>query len=293
METEKQKKMGVVAIIGRPNVGKSTLLNSIIGQKVTITSPKPQTTRINIQAVYDDDRGQIIFVDTPGIFAKVQDTLSKKLNMSPERALSTGVDLIIYLVDHTRYRDVEENKTLGLIRKSKIPKILVINKIDIKKPSYIEQYVFLEDEFDIVVKVSALKKNNLNLLLDNIFQQLPTGKPIIDTKNLATPALNIDSKMFIAELIREKAFLNLHKELPYSITTKVEEINERTNGNIYIKASIITTDDRYKGMIIGRKARMIKEIGMAVRKELEVATGKKVFIEITAEVDPHWVEQWH
>ncbi len=288
---ETKQKSGVVALIGRPNVGKSTLLNALLKQKVSITSPKPQTTRLRIQAVYEDERGQIVFIDTPGIFAKVKDALSKKINLSAEKALASNVDVVIYMVDHTRYRDIEENKTLGIIRKVEVPKILVINKTDIKKPSYREQYAFLEDEFDKKVEISALKRHNFNILLDTIFELLPEGKAIVDRSQFATPMLNIDSKMFIAELIREKAFLLLRKEVPYTITTEVDQIIERDNGTLYIKALILTTSDRYKVMIIGRGGRMIKDIGIAVRKELEVSTRKKVYVDLTVEVDPHWIER--
>lgn len=286
-----KKKAGIVALIGRPNAGKSTLLNSLVNQKVSITSPKPQTTRFKIQAVYEDNRGQIIFVDTPGIFAKVQDPLSKKINLSAQKALKEEVDLIVYVVDHTRYKDIEENKTLGIIRKINVPKILAINKIDIAKPSYKYQYLFLEEEFEHIVEISALKRTNLNNLLELIFKLLPAQKPLVKLNQQATPALNLDSRTFIAELIREKAFLNLYKEVPYNITTSVEKIIERENGNLYIEGKIITSDDRYKGMIIGKNGSKIREIGMAVRKELEVSTGKKVFINLLVEVDPHWIEK--
>ncbi len=284
------KKAGVVAIVGRPNSGKSTLLNNLLGQKVSITSPKPQTTRFKIQAVYEDERGQIIFVDTPGIFAKVKDTLSHKINLTAEKIISGKVDLIIYLIDHTRYRDIEENKIIGILRKINVPKILVINKTDIKKPSYKEQYLFLEEELNEKVEISAMKRWNFDLLLEAIYKYLPQGKPLVSSQNV-TPALNIDSKMFLAELIREKAFLSLRKEVPYTITTQVEQVIERNNGNLYVKGKIITTADRYKSMIIGKDGRMIKEIGMAVRKELEISKEKKVFVDLTVEVDPHWIER--
>ncbi|MEK7129417.1 MAG: GTPase, partial [Patescibacteria group bacterium] len=129
-------KSGIVALIGRPNVGKSTLLNHILGHKVSITSPKPQTTRFNLQAVYEDHRGQIVFIDTPGIFAKTPDTLSRRINPQAEHSLS-GANAVVYLIDHTRERDTEENKALGIVRKATVPKILAINKIDIKKPTHI------------------------------------------------------------------------------------------------------------------------------------------------------------
>ncbi len=283
-------KSGYVAIIGRPNTGKSTLLNNLLGQKVSITSPKPQTTRFAIQAVYEDERGQIIFIDTPGIFAKVEDPVSKKINPQAEKTLKEGVDVIVYLVDHTRDRDIEENKTLGLVRQIDKPKILAINKIDIKKPSFLPHYKFMEEEFDKTLEISALFKSNLNYLLDAIFEYLPTGEKLVDNKDRPTPALNIDSKSFIAEIIREKAYIFLRKEAPYTLTTVVDEITTRKNQVMYIKARIITSADRYKKMIIGERGRMIKEIGMAARKELETATNKKIFLDLTVETNPHWYE---
>jgi GTP-binding protein Era len=284
------KKSGIVALIGRPNVGKSTLLNHIIGHKVSITSPKPQTTRFNVQAVYEDERGQIVFVDTPGIFGKANDSLAKKLNMQAEESLSHDVDVIVYMVDHTREKDFEENKTLGIVRKAKAPKIMVINKIDITSPTHIVQYKFMEDEFDAVVSISALEHKHIPTLLDAIFSFLPEGKPHVDTTKLTQPGLNINSNLFIAEIIREKAFLFLREEVPYTLTSVVDEVTERPNGTLYIRARILTSADRYKAMIVGKNGSMIKEISMATRKELETASNKKVFLELTVETDPHWVD---
>jgi len=283
-------KTGTVCLIGRPNVGKSTLLNNILGQKVSITSPKPQTTRFNIQAVYEDARGQIIFVDTPGIFGKVKDPIAKRINERAEESVSGGVDVVVYMVDHTRERDFEENKALGIVRKVNAPKILAINKIDVKKPTHIVQYKFMEEEFNKVVEISALEHKNLNTLLDDIFEFLPEGEPQIDTSTLSQPGLNIDSRIFISEIIREKAFLFLRKEVPYTLATVVDEVVERDNGLVYIKARILTSADRYKAMIIGKGGFMIKEISQAARKELETATSKKVYLELTVETDPHWSE---
>lgn len=282
-------KSGIVALIGRPNTGKSTLLNHILGQKVSITSPKPQTTRFSIQAVYEDERGQILFVDTPGVFGKVDDPLARKINPRAEESI-TDVDLVIYMVDHTRERDFEENKVLGIVRKSKAPKIMVINKIDVKKPTHIIQYKFMEDEVDKVIQISALNNKNIPVLLDTIFSYLPEREAVADTTDMVQPALNLDSKLFISEIIREKAFLNLRREVPYRITAVVDELTERDTGSLFIKARILTLDDKYTGMVIGKGGSMIKEISMAVRKELETATSKKVYIELNVETDPHWME---
>jgi GTP-binding protein Era len=282
-------KSGTVAIIGRPNTGKSTLLNTILGHKVSITSPKPQTTRFLIQAVFEDTRGKIIFVDTPGIFGKVKDALSKKINPQAEQLL-THVDLVLYIADHTRERDFEENKALGIVRKASVPKFLVINKIDIKRPTYAVQYKFMEEEFDRVLEISALKNKHIPLLMEAIFDTLPEGEDVFDSYETLQPGLNLTGKTFIAEIIREKAFLNLRREIPYRITAIVDEIQEKTSGSLYIKARILTNDERYKPMIIGKDGSMIKEISMASRKELETATNKKVFMDITVDVDPHWME---
>lgn len=285
-------KAGTVCIIGRPNVGKSTLINAILQKKVSITSPKPQTTRFSIHAVYEEERGQIIFVDTPGIFGRAKDQLAKGINRNTEQSL-TGIDLVIYMVDHTRERDFEENKALGIVRGIDAPKIMVINKIDVKKPSYRVQYVFMQEEFEKVIEISALKNKNIPLLLNAIYSYLPEQAPLIeDISQLAQPALNIDSRLFIAEIIREKAFLNLRREVPYKITTAVDEVTERESGSVYIRARVLVTEDKYRAMVIGKQGSMIKEISMAARKELERATNKKVYLELTVETDAHWMETY-
>jgi GTP-binding protein Era len=278
-------KAGVVALVGRPNVGKSTLLNTILGTKVSITSPKPQTTRFPIQAVYEEERGQIIFMDTPGIFSKVKDQVAARINLRTEETIDRGVDVIVYMVDHTRERAEEENRVLGIVRKTKTPKILVINKVDVVSPTHIVQYRFMEEEFDKVVSISALNNKHIPLLLDAIFQYLPEGKPV--NTGIVQPGLNLDSKMFISEIIRESAHL---RRVPYAITAVVDDIEEKDNGVTYIKARLLTSADRYKGMIIGTNGSMIKEISMAARKELEVAANKKVYLELTVETDPHWID---
>jgi GTP-binding protein Era len=283
-------KAGIVALIGRPNAGKSTLLNAILGHKVSITSPKPQTTRFPLEAVFEDERGQIIFVDTPGVFSKVEGAVASRINTRTEEALEKGIDVVVYVIDHTRKRAEEENRALGIVRKVQVPKILVVNKVDVKEPDYRVQYKFMEEEFDQVYEVSALERKHLPLLLDAIFEYLPEGKPFVDRSTISQPGINLDSKTFIAEIIREKAFLELRKEVPYAMTAIVDEVTERENGVLYIKARILTSADRYKGMVIGKNAMMIKEISMQARKELEVASGKKIYLTLTVETDPHWID---
>lgn len=288
-------KAGTVVLVGRTNAGKSTLLNNLIGQKVAIATRKPQTTRFPIRAVYEDERGQIVFTDTPGIFGKAPDLLAKKVGKHAKEAFKSGADLVIYLVDHTRYRDVEENRTLGLVRKIKdVPKILVFNKWDIKKPSFYPSYRFLEEEFDTTLKISALKGKNLKQLLETIFEFLPEqGEKLVDSTKLDTPLINLDSKTFLQELIREKAFNALGQELPYTLTVRVNEVDEREDGTLYINADILTTNDRYKAMIVGKKGKKIKEIGTVARKELEISRdGKKVFLDLSVKTDPHWIQSF-
>ena len=148
----------------------------------------------------------------------------------------------------------------------------------------------MEEEFDAVVELAALTGKNIPLLLNTIFSYLPEGSPLVNTKELIQPALNLDSRTFLAEIIREKAFLFLRREVPYTLTAVVDDVTERPGGALYIKARILTSADRYKAMIIGKGGAMIKEISMASRKELETATSKKVFIDLTVETDPHWID---
>ncbi|MEX1052768.1 MAG: GTPase Era [Patescibacteria group bacterium] len=282
------KKQGTVLLIGRPNVGKSTFLNNVIGTKVAITSPKPQTTRFPIHTQYIDERGRIIFIDTPGIFAKAPDYLAAKVNQSAKDSITESVDVILYMVDHTRSRDMEESKVLGIVRKIDKPKILVINKIDKQDKSFLPQYEFLKEEVDDFFEISALKRQHIKPLIDKIFEYLPETKEEISTTNLTYPLLNVDSITFIAELIREKVFLMMGEEIPYTATVVVDEITERNEKLTYIKARILTTADRYKAMIIGKSGRKIKEIGAYARKEIELATSKKIFLDLKVEVDPNW-----
>lgn len=283
-------KEGTVLLVGRPNVGKSTFVNNVIGQKVAITSPKPQTTRFPIRGLYEEERGKVVFVDTPGIFGRAEDTLSQKINEQTLKTVNENVDVVIYMVDHTRKRDFEEAKVLGIVRKIQKPKILVINKMDLEDKSFLPQYKFLEDEFEYVFYISALLNKHIKPLLDKIFELLPEKKESTIVEEHTYPLLNIDSKTFIGELIREKVFLMMGEEIPYTTTAVVDEIAERDNGIMYVKARLITTDDRYKKMLIGKAGRKIKELGSYARKEISLAIGKKVFLDLTIETDPHWQE---
>lgn len=276
-------KVGTVAIIGRPNVGKSTLLNRLVGQKVAIVTDRPQTTRRSLHGVYEDPRGQIIFVDTPGIFAKVQSESAREVNLSAASVFEEPVDLILYLVDRTRRRGVEENKVLGLVRKMSVPKILAINKIDRAEPDYTGDYTFLEQETDVTVLLSARTGEGVDDLMDAIFTRLPIGEKIVDKEDLAVPALDLTSHEYIAETIREKAFHELRAEVPYGIRVVVDDV-EDTEDLVRITARILTPKEAHKGIIIGKGGKVIKTIGTNARRELEGATGRKIFLKLTVEI---------
>lgn len=292
-------KYGKVLLIGRPNVGKSTFLNTIIGQKVAITSPKPQTTRFPIRAILQEERGSIVFVDTPGIFGKTEDALSKRINQKTFDTIREEIDLVIYMIDPTRNRDFEEAKVLGIVRKINKPKILVMNKFDEDEvePKFLPQYAFLQDEFNNVYKISALNRKHIKPLIEKMFEYMPESSPKHnaeqDEEKHSYPLLNLDSRTFIAELIREKVFLMMGEEIPYTTTAIVDEIKERNKNLTYIKARILTTNNRYKKMLIGEEGRKIKEIGSYARKEIALAIDRKVYLDLTVVTDPHWVETYY
>ena len=296
-KSSENKKIGKVVLVGRPNTGKSSLLNAIMEQKVSITSPLPQTTRKNSGVVFSDQRGDIIFSDTPGIMAKVDDLMGKRINQEAPKELNQA-DVLVCLVDISRPKNEEENKVIGLVRKSSAKKILVYNKIDIAKDSkdHLPEYNYLEDEFDKVIGVSATTGKNVKGLINLIFELLPEkinketeyNIELLTDKN--KPKIGMSSKHYVEELIREKAYLFLREEVPYSIDVRVDQITDKKN-IIVIKAVILTTAERYKKMIIGKGGKKIKEIGYNARKELELMTGRKVYLELMVEIDAHWAER--
>lgn len=297
MNTLTIPKFGRVVITGRPNTGKSTLLNAIMQQKVAITSPLPQTTRRNQRVVYEDQRGKIIFSDTPGILGKVDDLMGRKVNL--EAPKETGrADVIIFVVDISRPKSDEENKVIGVVRKSVSKKVLVYNKVDkaVGTKDHLSDYNYLEEEFDKVIKVSALKEKYIKGLVNIIFELLPETKreeieedvEILSSTN--GPKIGMNSKEYIEEIIREKAYLFLRREVPYTIKVVVNHVTDKKK-ILVIEATIFTTADRYKKMIIGENGRKIKEIGYNARKELELMSGRKIFLELTVKTDPHWMEE--
>lgn len=283
-------KSGFAVLVGRSNVGKSTLLNALVGTKVAIMSEKPQTTRFPIHGVVHDPRGQIIFVDTPGIFERAHTVLTKALNERAREALR-DIDLIIYVADPTRAIGNEEKIVLRLIEPIKKPKILVINKSDIRRPPYLPEYENLSGQFDAIISVSALKGHNLKALIDAVIERLSEGEPIYPEFQYT----NIETRAWIAELIREKLFIQLGAELPYSLAVEIEIIEEKKDKAgkdlLVVKANILTAEPRHKKIIIGKNGQKIKEVGSVARKELEAVLGRHVYLELEVAVDEHWPER--
>jgi GTP-binding protein Era len=280
-KADKQIKFGRVIILGRPNTGKSTLLNNLLGQKVAISSPLPQTTRKNQEVVYESREGKIIFMDTPGI-TDITGTLLRQ---------SQRAEVVLALVDISRPKNEEDNKTVGLVRKLANKKILVYNKTDIAigPKDHLPDYNYLEEEFDQVIAISALKSKRLKELLRIIFDYLPLRSPG-DIENEIELVARIDSKEHIAEIIREKAFLYLREELPYSIGIEVLKVEDKSRV-ILIEALVLTNKAKYKKMIIGAGGKKIREIGYHARKELELISGRQVYLALEVRVDKHWPER--
>lgn len=286
-QEEKVFKSGFVTLVGRSNVGKSTLLNTLIGTKVAAVTHKPQTTRNIIHGVLNSPQGQAVFIDTPGIFKGGHSPISGKLEERVKEAVQ-DVDVAIYVVDPTKAIGTEERYILSLLRKIESPKILVINKSDLpqKSKEFLDDYKALAEEFDAVFELSALLDRHVEPLRQKVFEFLPKGGELY----LDNQITNIDRNFWAAEIIREKILLALRQEVPYSVSVEVESMEEKDD-IIVIKATIYTNDSRYKRMIIGAGGRAIKEIGIAARKELSTAMNKKVFLELEVETDKHWEER--
>lgn len=280
-------KSGFVTLIGRSNVGKSALLNTLVGTKIAAVTDKPQTTRNIIHGVLNTAQGQAVFVDTPGIFKDKGNPLSGKLIQRAHEALQ-GINIIIYVADPTKSLGIEERATLAMVRKMDMPKLLVINKSDLpaKEKKYLEDYKALGDQFTHVFELSAEQNRDVQPLRDKVFELLPIGEPTYPPTQLT----NMDEKFWVAELIREKIFKALRQEVPYTTHVEVTDIEDKPDLFV-INAVVYTYDSRYKKMIIGAGGRSIKEIGIAARKELEAALNKKVFLQLEVETDRRWEER--
>ena len=282
----KEFKSGFVTLIGRPNVGKSTLMNRLIGQKIAITSEKPQTTRNRIQTVYTDERGQIIFLDTPGIH-KAKNKLGEYMVNVAENTLKE-VDVILWLVEPTTFIGAGERHIAEQLSKIKTPVILVINKIDTVK-SKEEILTFIAAYKDIlnfaeIIPVSALKEMNIEDVKSSIFKYLPAGPQFYDEDTVTDQPM----RQIAAELIREKALRMLDDEIPHGIAVVIDQMKERPNGIIDVDATIVCERDSHKGIIIGKGGSMLKRIGTAARMEIENLMDTKVNLKLWVKVRREW-----
>lgn len=283
---ENQLKSGFVTLIGRPNVGKSTLMNHLIGQKIAITSDKPQTTRNRIQTVFTDERGQIIFLDTPGIH-KAKNKLGEYMVSVAERTLRE-VDVVMWLVEPTTFIGAGERHIAEQLNKVKTPVFLVINKIDTVK-HYDEVLTFIDAYKDVcqfaeIIPVSALKGKNTDLVTELIFKYLPYGPQFFDEDTITDQPM----RQIASELIREKALRLLNDEIPHGIAVTIEKMTERSNGIFDIEAEIVCERESHKGIVIGKQGAMLKKIGTAARSEIEHLLDAKVNLQLWVKVRKEW-----
>jgi GTP-binding protein Era len=283
---EKQKKSGFIALVGRPNVGKSTLMNHLIGQKIAITSRKPQTTRNQIRTVYTDERGQAVFLDTPGIH-KAQNRLGTYMVEVAQKTFSQA-DIVMWLVEPTTFIGRGEQEIAKKLRQLKCPVFLIVNKTDtVKKEAVaecIKAYRQIAD-FNEVVAVSALRSVNTDTLLDTVFRYLPYGPMYYDEDTITDQP----ERQIVAELVREKALRLLSQEIPHGIAVVIERMKTRKNGNIVdIEAVIVCERESHKRIIIGKKGAMIKEIGTQARVEMENLLDMKVNLRLWVKVRKDW-----
>ncbi len=277
-------KSGFVTLIGRPNVGKSTLMNCIIGQKIAITSNKPQTTRNRIQTVYTSEEGQIVFLDTPGIH-KAKNKLGDYMVTVAEKTLSE-VDVILWLVEPSNFIGAGERHIIEQLKKGKTPVILVINKIDTVKREQLLEYIDTyrkEYDFAEIVPVSALKAENIKELLKCIMKYLPYGPAFFDEATVT----ELPVRQIVAELIREKTLRLLSDEIPHGVAVSIESMKYKKN-IVDIEATIFCERDSHKGIIIGKNGAMLKKIGSMARRDIEELLEKQANLQLWVKVKKDW-----
>jgi GTP-binding protein Era len=306
--TDPNFKSGLAVLVGRTNVGKSTLLNALVGTKIAIVTPKPQTTRDTYHGIVHRPEGQIVFVDTPGIFKTQPSRLVQNLHHKVRDALE-GIEVLVHVVDPTRSIGVEDARVNDIVAHATQPKILVLNKLDLPNRYYRDSWLDYAQggvgavsgaeagatastgRYASVIEVSALKDKNIELVIQAIFRHLPVGPAQYPLGQVT----NVTNEFWIGELIREKLYLQTDQEVPYTATVVVEQVEDRKDKQgkplVYIKAAILTTDDRHQRMLIGQGARMVRNIGSAARKELEVAMNKKVFLDLAVLIDGEWMDR--
>lgn len=278
-------KSGFVTLIGRPNVGKSTLMNHLIGQKIAITSRKPQTTRNRIQTVYTDKQSQMIFLDTPGIH-KAKNKLGEYMVNVAERTL-TEVDVILWLVEPDEKIGPGDNNILEKLKRVKTPVILIINKIDTIDKAQVGTLITMwkkQHSFKAVIPVSALRSVNTDTVLEEVRKYLPEGPMYYDEDTITDQPI----RQITAEIIREKALRRLEDEIPHGIAVTIDVMKVRKDGIWQVDASIVCERDSHKGIIIGKQGSMLKSIGIDARKDIELLTGGQVNLKLWVKVRKEW-----
>ncbi len=278
---------GFISIIGRPNVGKSTLLNALLGQKIAAVSPRPQTTRRRQLGILTLENAQLIFVDTPGLH-NPKHKLGEFLNQEAQESLS-GVDLILWLVDASTPPTEEDVNISGLLKKvsPRTPRLLVLNKMDLVNP---DDESAREDEFmqlignAKVMKVSASKRLGLGELLEALIQSVPEREAEYPEEQIT----DLYEREIATDLIREACLIQLRDEVPHSLSVRIDQFKERENGMAYIAATIFIERESHKGIVIGKGGEMLKSIGSAARKEIEEMGGRPVFLELRVKVSKNW-----
>lgn len=285
MQQNKQFKSGFISIIGRPNVGKSTFLNRVIGQKIAIMSDKPQTTRNKVQGVLTTDDAQMIFIDTPGIH-KPKHKLGEFMLKVSKNALRE-VEVIMFMINAEQKLGPGDEYVMEMLKGTKTPVFLVVNKIDAIHPdevlAKIEEYRTAFD-FAEIIPISALQGNNVDRLLETIKKYLPEGPQYYP----ADQVTDHPERFIIAEMIREKVLHLTRDEVPHSIAVEIEKIRRDENEKVRVTASIIVERDSQKGIIIGKRGAMLKDIGIRARKDIENLLGSKVYLELWVKVQKGW-----
>ncbi|MBD8496719.1 GTPase Era [Paenibacillus arenosi] len=288
MNNKSSYKSGFVAIVGRPNVGKSTLMNHVIGQKIAIMSDKPQTTRNKIHGVYTQESSQIVFLDTPGIHKRT----SKLGDYMNQVALNTlnEVEAVLFLVDVAAGFGGGDRFVIEQLKQVKTPVILVMNKIDQVRPdevpAMIQQYNAMH-EFAAIVPISALQGNNVDRLLQVLHGYLPEGPQYYPDDQIT----DHPEQFVVAELVREKILHATREEIPHSIAVTIEDMRVQENGVVYISAVIFVERDSQKGIIIGKQGALLKQVGKQARRDIETLLGSRTFIELWVKVKKDWRNQ--
>ncbi|MBF0512146.1 MAG: GTPase Era [Candidatus Omnitrophica bacterium] len=293
---KKGLKSGMVAIVGRPNVGKSTLLNAILGEKISIVSDVPQTTRRQIRGIYTEERGQIVFIDTPGLH-QGQDKLDKYMNRASVGSIDS-VEAVVHLVDASEKTGPEEERVVTILNKCHKPIIVGLNKVDITKGKFVPEYIKLWENIrgramtemtDLtLLPLSALHATNVKKLVDMLFEYMPEG-PFLYPADFIT---DLPERMAMADMIREKLFLLMREEVPHSIAVIIESVLPKRGKVLHIKAVILVERESQKEIVIGRGGAVLKEVGTRARKDLEEMLETKVFLELFVKASGRWREDY-